>query len=310
MDSLDNVIVATSLGSGDTALVQNVAQLVKAYGSARVTLAHFRREVDLPEEMANKYGRDDSAEQRISQHLEALREAAAWPDGTKVETVIRRGRPRHDLIALADELSADLIGISSGDKTVTRWGLSIDQIAHAAPCSLLGVPSHAPAPYRTILVPIDFSEHAADALRTARRLASACPDCRLIAQHVYEVPLGYYHAGVDFDEFANSVRQHAEKRWHDTVAELGLMPDEFVARFDLLPRDHNEVTLTDMILDAAGDVGADLIVCGARGQTTVARFFLGSTSEGVLREAKTPVLCVKRKSEHVGLLKSFLRDEW
>jgi hypothetical protein len=127
---------------------------------------------------------------------------------------------------------------------------------------------------------------------------------------VYEVPLGYYHAGVDFDEFATSVRKHAEKRWQTTVSELGLMPDEVIARFDLLPRDESDMTLTDMITTAAADTGADLIVCGARGQTSVARFFLGSIGEGILREANVPVLCVKPKSEHVGLLKMILRDEW
>lgn len=310
MDSLDNVIVATSLGGSDRALARHAAQVAKAYGTTQITLAHFRSQVELPAELASRYGDDDSAGAYVNEHLESLRDSTDWPAGTSVEIVARRGQPRLDLIKLADEQSADLICISSGDKTVARWGLSIDQIAHASACSLLAVPREATAPYRTILVPTDFSGHAAGALRVARKIASACSDCQLVVQHVYEVPLGYYHAGVDFDEFAASVRKNAEQCWEKTVAELGLMPDEVIARFDLLPRDRSDMTLADMINTAAADIDADLIVCGARGQTSVARFFLGSTGEGILREAKIPVLCVKSKSENVGLLKAILRDEW
>jgi nucleotide-binding universal stress UspA family protein len=310
MDSLDNVIVATSLGSSDAALARHAAQVAKAFGKSRVTLAHFRSQVELPEELASRYGNDDSAGAYVSEHLESLRDSTDWPEGMSVEIVARRGQPRLDLMKLADEQSADLICISSGDKTVARWGLSIDQIAHASACSLLAVPPQAPAPYRTILVPTDFSEHATTALRMARKIASGCPDCRLVVQHVYEVPLGYYHAGVDFDEFATSVRKHAEQCWQKTVAELGLMPDEVAARFDLLPHDRSDITLTDIVTATADDIDADLIICGARGQTSVARFFLGNTGSGILREASVPVLCVKSKSEHIGLLKAILTDEW
>lgn len=47
------------------------------------------------------------------------------------------------------------------------------------------------------------------------------------------------------------------------------------------------------ILDTAARSNADLIVLGTHGRHGVARMFLGSTAESVLREAKIPVL-VKR----------------
>jgi nucleotide-binding universal stress UspA family protein len=310
MDSFKKAIVATGLGNADATLLRHVAQIAKAFGSLEVTLAHFRSKVELPDELASRFGNDDSADAQITAKLESLRDGTSWPEGTSVEIVTRNGQPRVDLISLADDQSADLVCIASGDKTLARWGLSIDQIAHASACSLLAVPQDAHTPYRTILVPTDFSGHAAAALRTARKIASACPDCRLIVQHVYEVPLGYRYAGVDFEEFATSVRQNAEQHWKTTAAELGLMPDEVEVRFDLMPHDRSDITLTDMVTATADDIGADLIVCGARGQTATARFFMGNTGEGILRQAKMPVLCVKPKSEHIGLLKAILRDEW
>ncbi|WP_338598602.1 universal stress protein [Sulfolobus tengchongensis] len=47
------------------------------------------------------------------------------------------------------------------------------------------------------------------------------------------------------------------------------------------------------LLDYAGKVGADLIVTGSRGLSTVKRLFLGSVSSRLVHEAKIPVLVVK-----------------
>jgi nucleotide-binding universal stress UspA family protein len=48
------------------------------------------------------------------------------------------------------------------------------------------------------------------------------------------------------------------------------------------------------ILKLADETGADLIVVGARGLGTIKRLLLGSVSETVLRDARCPVLVVKR----------------
>ena len=44
------------------------------------------------------------------------------------------------------------------------------------------------------------------------------------------------------------------------------------------------------ILKAAEREGCDLIVMGAYGHSRVRELFLGSTTDGILREAKSPVL--------------------
>jgi nucleotide-binding universal stress UspA family protein len=46
------------------------------------------------------------------------------------------------------------------------------------------------------------------------------------------------------------------------------------------------------ILASAGDMDADVIVCGSRGRGGVARSLLGSTSTGVVHHATCPVLVV------------------
>ncbi|MGC8973501.1 MAG: universal stress protein, partial [Thermoproteus sp.] len=47
------------------------------------------------------------------------------------------------------------------------------------------------------------------------------------------------------------------------------------------------------IVEYADKIGADLIVTGSRGLSSIKRVFLGSVSTGVVTHAKKPVLVVK-----------------
>lgn len=49
----------------------------------------------------------------------------------------------------------------------------------------------------------------------------------------------------------------------------------------------------DEILDLAGELGADLVVIGTRGQGAVGRLLLGSVAEGIVYHARCPVLVVR-----------------
>ncbi|GAA1551197.1 MULTISPECIES: universal stress protein [Brevibacterium] len=55
----------------------------------------------------------------------------------------------------------------------------------------------------------------------------------------------------------------------------------------------SEYDPAEQILDAAAEVGAQLIVLGTRKRTPVGKFLLGSTIQRVILEAVCPVLCVK-----------------
>jgi nucleotide-binding universal stress UspA family protein len=63
------------------------------------------------------------------------------------------------------------------------------------------------------------------------------------------------------------------------------------------------------ILDFASDFGADLIFIGSHGRTGIARLFLGSVSERVVREALCPVFVARAKTyADVELLDVFRYD--
>lgn len=54
----------------------------------------------------------------------------------------------------------------------------------------------------------------------------------------------------------------------------------------------------DVVLEEASQFGADLVVMAASGRSRVARFFVGSTADRVIRQAECPVLVVPAEHHH------------
>jgi nucleotide-binding universal stress UspA family protein len=137
--------------------------------------------------------------------------------------------------------------------------------------------------FRAILVPVDFSRHAAAALRVAVALARRHHG-RIVALHVvppYEGP--------------------SEKRpgWRSTASRMPHERKRLAAAVGKVagrgrPRVECRVVAgaaVDGILDAARDV--DSIVMATAGRTGFRRLLMGSTAEKVVRQAPVPVLTVR-----------------
>ena len=141
--------------------------------------------------------------------------------------------------------------------------------------------------FRKILVPVDFSDHSARALETARELAKAL-DSKLLLLHCYQVNPGAVSPyGIVLPEgFDREVREAAARRldeWRDKAAADGV---DVEARLSS--------TFPSMgIVDAATEEKADLVVMGTRGLSGLKHVLLGSVAERVLRTAHCPVLTVK-----------------
>ena len=79
--------------------------------------------------------------------------------------------------------------------------------------------------------------------------------------------------------------------------------DALAARLDGLGIEHEIRQSTqafspaEEILQAATDVGADLIVIGLRRRSPVGKLFLGSSSQQVILDAACPVVAVKRPAD-------------
>jgi nucleotide-binding universal stress UspA family protein len=137
-----------------------------------------------------------------------------------------------------------------------------------------------------ILVAVDGSEHAAQALRTAAQLAqeeharltviTAVPPAPALAQ--------MSAAGVALTEVADLLGE-AGKRIRAQVDELP--PDISVQSIVIQGQP------VQVILDRLRDGRHDLLVMGTRGLGRMGSALLGSVSQAVLHEAPVPVLVVR-----------------
>jgi nucleotide-binding universal stress UspA family protein len=230
-------------------------------------------------------------EERCRDELSAF---SFTPDDNQLTCVAARsGAVAPALVRYAKAHAVDLVVMGTqGRRGVERaiCGSVAEEVLRTAPCPVLTTRAiqedksqpHRPDPIDQVVAPIDFSEPSRAALRYAGRLASTyeVPLTLVHAIHVPKLPPAY---GV---EFSAASQQDLEQRvlaelesWNEDVAPAGTDGSCVVKRGEPVAS----------ILDAASTPG-DLLVMATRGLSGLKRTMLGSVAEGVLRQAKGPVL--------------------
>lgn len=252
------------------------------------SLAHLRQEFPASvNEMLDQY-RD---------HAEALlREEAACFEGINgtIETCLRSGNPADQLVELATERGCDLVVLGARGHTRSQRFLlgSVSQkVARHAPCSVLVTrPSpdmhHAERPLR-ILVCDDGSPSAERAVGMLSRFHwGRRVELTVLSIVTLTMPYGVAAEPLAMplvDEqrrLANAALERAARQLQGSAADV---------RCELREAD----SAAAEILDSIERASADLVVVGSRGLSRIERFFLGSTSENVLRHAPCSVWIVR-----------------
>jgi nucleotide-binding universal stress UspA family protein len=140
---------------------------------------------------------------------------------------------------------------------------------------------------RKILAAIDFSPVSEAVVEQAESLARAF-SAELTLLHVAAPDPDFvgYEAGPQTVRDARAEELHTEHRELQATAE-SLRQREVPCHALLI-----QGPTVEKILEEAQRIGADAIVLGSRGHGALYRALLGSVSEGVLRDARCPVLFV------------------
>lgn len=139
---------------------------------------------------------------------------------------------------------------------------------------------------RKVVVPLDYSENCAEAIRTALAFVDSPSDVKAV--HVL-TPLDHVSPGVVWGKVDDESR---EKSVREFTA-------EFFKTHDLQPVDLNVRVGSPgrEISDLASAIHADLIVVPSHGHHGFKRMMLGSVAESIVRHAECPVLILRRNDD-------------
>ena len=137
--------------------------------------------------------------------------------------------------------------------------------------------------FKTVLCPVDFSDHSRQALAYAALLALRAKG-RLVVMFV-EDPLLAAAAALEYSEKAlrDKARKELRRLAERTIAPFRL-PMSSVSLDVAVGKPHEEIART------AERLGCDVIVMGAHGRTGTNKLMLGSTTHRILRRSPLPVL--------------------
>lgn len=217
-----------------------------------------------------------------------------WPGA---QARVCEGEPRAELLRAIEEWAPDLVVMGArglGAVAGALLGSVSLAIARHASCAVLVVKPGA-RPVRTILVAADGSDDSAAA---AAFLAALPLPSTLQVRVVGVVEPPHFPASAP-----PSVQPVLRGAMNDIVRERS---DELAKALGRVAAPlHGKAMVKEMvvvghpadaIVQQAKDVGADIVVVGARGLGHVTRLLLGSVSERVLRHAECAVLIVKRRT--------------
>ncbi|MCL4767509.1 MAG: universal stress protein [Hyphomicrobiaceae bacterium] len=306
---LQRLIVATDLSSRSDRAFDRAIALARANG-ARLTVLHVIADELQPDfAVALKAQARAALEKQIAQALAAgpvdvdiavkggldqekvlrqVAEGAARGD-MSVEVRIEAGS-NYDLInETAAQAGADLVICGAHHKLMIgdEWlGSTMDRVLRFGSRPVLIVKSVPAGPYESIVVAVDFSDPAAEALEFA---FAAFPEAGFTLVNAAESSLSGFLTGAQASQDALDRQTEELRRFSETVRARAA-PGAGDREVTLLVRQGSPA---DVLRQHVTDHAADLVVIGTHGRTGLRRAILGSVAERVIATLPCDVLAVR-----------------
>jgi nucleotide-binding universal stress UspA family protein len=292
------LLVGLDLSGREESTVQYAAMAAKMTKPRRIYFCHVASKSEILDEVILQRHPElaDCMDQDII--IEEMKNLVAesfedLPD-TKLHYQVVSDSPLRGLVRAAIDEDIDLMIV--GSKGTNR--VLPEKLARNAFCSILIVPHGASADVSRILVPLDYSDLSAEAMKVAMSCYRVGEAEYMQCQHAYRVPFGYHKLGKTREEFAGIMKEHAESDYEEFIKEFDLEGINLKTDFRL---DHD---VSKAVAKAVDESGITIIIVGARGRTGSASLLLGSVTEKVIRKTSIPVLAVKKKGANLGFLQA------
>ena len=229
--------------------------------------------------------------QNMQDHYQQALNAAmqqALARGVRTRAHLREGEPAEEILALAEEIGADLVAIGRRSNFIANnmflGSVSADVMSQCS-VDVLVVPGTRALGLETVFLAYDGTRGADLAARSACALAARY-GAKLVVGTSYELDPEAYVMAPKLDR---ALRQKAEDT--QQVA-LAMARDADIQRVEAMIR-HGSPTY-QVLADAAQECGAGLAVVGSRGRSKLARLLLGNVAGRLASISQCPVLVVKQ----------------
>lgn len=283
---LSRILAATDLSARAEKAIARAVKLADEH-RATLTILHV-----LPDAL----GDEASKRQIVLQVEESLHRKVIKLSPHREKTVsiqVATGRASVEIIRRAREKAVDIILVGAhGEQFINKllFGRTAERIVRRGDRPVLVVKQRVRGPYRTVLVPTDFSDQSGQALELAMRVA---PSAKYLVLHAYQ--------GIEQQLWRSDFPKRDILRYRREAAKKSREQlKHFIHQRDLDNRLFVRLVrygrVPQVISSVARRLSPDLIAVGSAGRTGLPYVLLGSVAEHVLREVSCDVLVARSRS--------------
>lgn len=218
-------------------------------------------------------------------------------ESIEIRVVLKEGKPTDQIIEIVQSLEPDLLFMG---KKIGYLGEGVvpKRILKYVPCSVLFVPENSRYSFKNILVPIDFSEQSANAIKSADELLNSSEET-ITAQHIY-----HYRA-----QFFPYILSPEEKKEIDDKIREKLQnfknQYDFPSNVNYVLSQHKQGKIADVVYHQAMSDQADLIIVASKSKKLTSFVRHDFTDKMADYAFGIPLLIQKNKEKHQKFLQSF-----
>lgn len=307
ISSFKRIMVGLDLTAMDQTILEYVKMIKDVLHPTVIYCVHSEDDLDIPNELLEEHGSDmfKPNDENLSEQLEA--EVAKYlvsDNETEIICQVVEGSSLKEMLHWSHIKNVDLLVVGKKLRESGK-GVLPQKLTRKIGASVLFVPeTYEVKPIEKILVPVDMSKKSRLAIDTAVTLFGD-KNIELIGANCYTLPLGWHKSGKSKEEFAEVMKNLAEKKFQETFD--GYDDNTRLKFSSYFSLDSNDEP-SEEIMQMAEEENVDLIMIGARGKSDIAAIILGSTTEKLLVHDKTiPLFVLKEKGETIGFLEALFK---
>ena len=297
-----HLLAELNLDKADHAVAAYTAMITKLTNSTELIFSHVKDHIHAREEVLidDDIFLPSQSEVAYDRINHTIAEGYHGNPETKMQLLVKEGHQLKFLLEQIKEHDTDLVIIGREPHSLTSRKLPV-KLARKVPCSVLIVPEEANAEINSIVVPIDFSHHAKDAVEIAIEFAIANKLPGITLLHLFKLPSGYSKNGKCESEFCEIMKKNAQQEYEYFIEDIDFKGIEVIMHIT-----HDEHQAHG-ILEEIKQQGSDLIIVGGRGRDAGAGILMGSITEDMIKLSPVPILAVKDKAKGMSFFESILK---